>query len=311
MSKIVYHPDYNISLWGLEKLHPFPSNKYKRIKKMLDLSGKFKDAFVTPRMNRELIWSYLDPEYREKLRNSHFVANALEVPILGYLPYSLLKRGVVDRMILASCGTILAANLALEEGVAVNLGGGFHHARWDHGHGFCIVPDISIAIRELLSQKKVSRVTIVDLDAHLGDGNARSLAREVISNEVQIIDFYDYRLFPNTNTAEIEAAKKSIEVDIGLGPLRDDDYLRDMDRFIFPQIDNFGPDLIVYNAGTDIYCLDPLSFLQISWKGIIERDRKMFDFGKIKQIPVLMVLSGGYHRDSARIVAESLIQNLV
>lgn len=66
-------------------------------------------------------------------------------------------------------GTMLAAELALEHGSAINIGGGFHHACGDRGGGFCVYADITLAIRSLLDAGRIQRALIVDLDAHQVD----------------------------------------------------------------------------------------------------------------------------------------------
>ena len=72
-------------------------------------------------------------------------------------------------------GTLLAARAALRRHkLAINLGGGFHHAHRDRGEGFCLINDIAVAIAELRARGFVEAIAVVDLDVHDGDGT-RSL----------------------------------------------------------------------------------------------------------------------------------------
>jgi histone deacetylase 11 len=73
-------------------------------------------------------------------------------------------------MLLATEGSILASCLAIDMGWAVNLSGGFHHASWDKGEGFCIYPDISLAVHYLKTRRGIKKIMIIDLDAHQGNG---------------------------------------------------------------------------------------------------------------------------------------------
>ncbi|CAI2371449.1 unnamed protein product [Moneuplotes crassus] len=69
-------------------------------------------------------------------------------------------------MLRATYGTVCASFMALQRGVAINLSGGYHHACGNQGGGFCIYPDIKIAINLLRKFCGIKKVTIIDLDAH-------------------------------------------------------------------------------------------------------------------------------------------------
>lgn len=299
--KIVYHDRYNFSCFGLEKLHPFQADKFRCIKKKLLTSGKFSDGdFVEPKLDEKLILSYLSPEYQKKIKDKRNIIRSIEIP-LGILPYFVIRQRLLLPMLFASCGTILATSLALQHGLAINLGGGFHHASFEYGWGFCIYPDIPIAIKELRKKNLCRRIAIVDCDAHQGDGTERALAGDP---DTLVIDVYNCDIFPGD-----EEAKKFIDIDIGLGSVNDVQYLEQIEQIVLPALQKFRPELIIFGAGTDVYEKDPLSHLKLTKQGIITRDRLIISYAKEKQIPLTMVLSGGYHRDSADIVAQSIIEN--
>jgi histone deacetylase 11 len=137
---LVYHPGYNITALGLERLHPFDSRKYRRIHDALIARGlRCPGDFwrPTPASRRDLLKVHT-PEYLYSLRSSRVLARILEVPIIGLLPGVLIDWRILRPMRLATGGTVLACRLALEHGAAINLGGGFHHAAAGWGGGFCV-----------------------------------------------------------------------------------------------------------------------------------------------------------------------------
>jgi histone deacetylase 11 len=286
----------------LEKLHPFQGNKFHWIKKKLLQSKIFSsENFIPAIPQEELILSYLSPDYKKQLRSPSFLAYAMEIPILRYFPYFLLRRQLLVPMLYGSSGTIQGAFLALEHKLVINLGGGFHHACFHKGHGFCLFPDIPIAIREVQKNKQVKKVAVVDCDAHQGDGTERALAGD---KNILMIDCYQNNIFPLDHEA-----KKFIDIDLGFDSFATDKlYLDSISEFVLPALEKFQPELIIYGAGTDVYEKDPLTRMKLTKQGIIQRDSLLVSFARQKDIPLLMVLSGGYHADSADIVAESILQ---
>ena len=301
--KIIYHRDYNVRCYGIEKFHKFPADKYQRIMKKLQKSGLFEpDDFITPELDEDKIFRHLSDEYRERCQKPSWIAECIEIKLLKYIPYFLLKKHLCRPMMLATCGTITAAQAALEHGKAVNLSGGYHHASFDEGDGFCIYPDVPIAIKELREQKLFQRVAIIDLDGHQANGTEKCFQGD---QDLLIADVYNEEIWPGD-----EIAKKYIDVPVPLlNGVKDAEYLKGVEENVFPAVQKFKPDIIFYNAGNDIYEKDHLTEIQISWKGIITRDKLVFSFAEENNIPIVMVLSGGYHPDSAAIIAESVVQH--
>ena len=174
MIPVVYHPCYNITAFGLERLHPFDGRKYRRIHDALIERGLRRSAdFVRPKKvsRRELLEVHV-PDYLRSLRSSETLARILEVPVVRRLPESVIDWRILRPMRYAVGGTILASRLALEQGVAINLGGGFHHAAAAWGGGFCVYADIPLAAKILHDEGLARKVLVVDLDAHQGNGTA-------------------------------------------------------------------------------------------------------------------------------------------
>ncbi|KAM9758032.1 histone deacetylase 11 [Menidia menidia] len=229
---IVYHPDYNITFMGLEKLHPFDSGKWGKVINFLKVS---------------------------------------------------------------------AGKLALDRGWAINVGGGFHHCSSDRGGGFCAYADITLAIKFLFDKVEgISKATIIDLDAHQGNGHERDFLDE---KRVFIMDMYNRYIYPGDGFAK-RAIKRKVELDWGT---EDSEYLQKVELHSEGSLNELHPDIIVYNAGTDILDGDPLGGLCISAQGIIKRDEIVFKAARRRGIPILMVTSGGYQKKTARIIADSIL----
>ncbi len=305
---IVYHPGYNISLFGLEKLHPFDSCKYGHvydylIEQQLIKSSEFHQP--TEVTNQQLL--IIHPQsYLDSLDSLATLARITEIPI-DYIPQmfsSLVLPSIITPMRLATGGTILATQLALKKGWAINLGGGYHHAKDCEGGGFCAFADIPLAINILLQKNsKLQKVLIIDLDAHQGNGH-EWIFRD--NDAIAIFDIYNEDIYPHD-----EEAKKAITynhpVHSGINDAR---YLALLKKQLPIALADSKPDFIVYNAGTDILAGDTLGRMNISKQGIIERDAFVFGEAFKRNIPITMVLSGGYTKQSAGVISKS-VENLL
>jgi histone deacetylase 11 len=171
---IVYSEDYAINLGGLERLHPFDIHKYKRIYDALTDDGTLDpQQVVRPEPISEAdILRVHTTQFLESLSDAQTVAEYLEAPPLNILPASVLDRGVLRAFRYATGGTLRAARESLAHGIAVNIGGGYHHAKPDSGEGFCVYADMPIAIRVLQGEGLIRKALIVDLDVHQGNGTA-------------------------------------------------------------------------------------------------------------------------------------------
>jgi len=305
--KVVYSQGYDIQFLGLEKLHPFDSCKYSRTWRVL--ADRFGDRLIanslaplTPATS-EILQLVHKTDYLKNLQRSHFVAKSLELDSLGFLPIGILDSRVLKPMRLATTGTIIASEAALEFGMAINLSGGYHHASAEHGEGFCIYSDIAIAISLLRQSQKINaedRVAIVDLDAHQGNGLARIFYEDP---SIHILDMYNQQIYPNDTYAR-ERVDCAIPLSSGT---KDDRYLGLLkDRLPAFLRERDLPKIVFYNAGTDIYERDLLGGLKVSEQGILERDRFVFQTVSDLGIPLVMVLSGGYAPESYRLIANSI-----
>lgn len=312
--RIVYARQYNIGFFGVERLHPFDSKKYGRAYHALrqrfgrDLERRTL-APKRPISRDELLWLHL-PRYLDALRNPQYLARALEVPLIQKLPARLTDRFVLRPMRWATAGTILAAREAMRCGLAINLSGGYHHAGPDRGEGFCIYNDIALAVHALRRDAALAdddKIVYVDCDAHQGNGVCRAFAED---GRVFIYDCYNAAIYPRD--AE---ARRRIDCDVALMPNQTHtDYLAALTSTLRPFLDGVSkskpPAFAVYNAGTDIYRGDPLGALAVTAAGVLKRDRFVLEQLVSRGIPAIMLPSGGYTRESYRLIADTIADAL-
>ncbi|GAV56972.1 Hist_deacetyl domain-containing protein, partial [Cephalotus follicularis] len=255
---VIYSPEYDITLLGMEKLHPFDSSKWGRICQFLIMGGVLdKKSIVEPHeaSKDDLLVVHSD-RYLESLKSSPSVAMIIEVPPVAVLPNCLVQRKVLHPFRKQVGGTILAAKLAQERGWAINVGGGFHHCSAENGGGFCAYADISLCIQFAFVRLNVSRVMIIDLDAHQGNGHEMDFSND---RRVYILDMFNPGIYP----FDYEARKyidQKVEVVSGTTT---NEYLKKLDEALEVAGLNFDPELVVYNAGTDILDGDPLGRLKV------------------------------------------------
>jgi histone deacetylase 11 len=286
MVPLIYGSQYNITALGLERLHPFDSRKYRRIRDWLVRQGlRQRGDFTAPRLctHADLLRIHT-PEYLRSLRDRRVLARVLEVPVLRFLPACLIAWRVLRPMRWAAGGTVLACWLALEQGLAINLGGGYHHAGPARGGGFCLYADVPLALAILKKEGRLSSALVVDTDAHQGNGTADAIRPW---DWAHILDFYESDIFPWPKAEE--------DMPVPLPPRTNgEEYLDALRQHLPRALARFRPDLVVYNAGSDVLWSDPLSHLFLTAEELAERDLYVVTEVREKGIPLAMVLSGGY-----------------
>jgi histone deacetylase 11 len=305
--RIVYSRHYNIGFPGLQRLHPFDIRKYGRAwNELRKLYGRRLSRFwekpYHPATRIEL-FAVHTPEYLKRLRSSKFLAGALEVPLLRKMPWWVTDWLILRPMRWATLGTVMSSYLALRHKLVINLGGGYHHASAEHGHGFSIYADVAIAIEDLRQANRLREedtVAYIDLDAHQGDGICRSFARD---RRFFIYDQYNSKIFPG-----IAEARRRVDCDVPLNPgCNDAEYLSLLRSRLPVFLDSINREghvkLAIYNAGTDVSIDDQLGGLAVSPAGVEERDQFVLMELVTRRIPTVVLLSGGYSRDSFKMVA--------
>uniref|UniRef100_A0A6I8NVC0 Histone deacetylase 11 n=2 Tax=Ornithorhynchus anatinus TaxID=9258 RepID=A0A6I8NVC0_ORNAN len=300
---IVYSPGYNITFMGLEKLHPFDAGKWGKVINFLKEEKLIADDMIVAarEATEEDLLVVHTRRYLNRLKWSFVVATITEIPPVLFLPNFLVQRKVLKPLRTQTGGTIMAGKLAVDRGWAINVGGGFHHCSSDKGGGFCAYADITLSIKFLFERVEgVSRATIIDLDAHQGNGHERDF---MYDNRVYIMDVYNRYIYPGDGFAK-RAIKRKIELDWGT---EDKEYLQKVEMHVAGALNELRPDVVIYNAGTDILDGDPLGGLAISPQGIVKRDEIVFRAARTHRVPILMVTSGGYQKRTARIIADSIL----
>lgn len=295
---LIYSAKYNITAFGMEKLHPFDGTKFRKIYNSLHESGlRKKEDFIRPTaLDSSQLQCVHTQAYLESLKNSDVVAKILELGPLSILPTQFLDARILKPMRLASGGTLAACRLALEHGIAINIGGGYHHAERDKGGGFCVYSDVPVAIEILRLEGKLKTAMIVDTDAHQGNGFANAAGCEP---HVFCLDFFDETIYPYPKVEE----DWSVPFPRQTGG---DKYLTTLEEVLPKAVERFKPDLIVYNAGSDVLKSDPLSTFLLAPKEMKERDLFVVSHARKNAIPIAMVLAGGYSSESAMAHADSV-----
>lgn len=198
-----------------------------------------------------------------------------------------------ERERLVAGATIQACRAALEDGCAVNLAGGTHHAFHDHGAGYCVFNDAAIAARAMQAEGRATRVVIIDCDVHQGDGTA-----SILANDASVFTFSIH------GTKNYPFHKQQSDLDIGLDDEADDEtYLTALAKGLELALALARADLAIYVAGADPYAEDLLGRLAVSKAGLMERDRMVLEACYKAGLPVAITMAGGYARNVEDIVA--------
>ena len=282
---IVYHEDYVVPL---PEGHRFPMAKFKllyeRVCELIPLQQLQVHRPEFPKI-----------EYLERVHDPNFIQDYIH----GTLEFQAQRRiglpwsdGLVTRTITAVGGTLLTTRLAIEKGIALNTAGGTHHAFPNYGSGFCIFNDFAIAIRQLQHEGEIQNVLIIDLDVHQGDGTAHIFSSDP---NVFTCSLHCEKNFPNH--------KKQSDLDVPLPEnIGDREYLQVLDDTLEKLFSQFSPDLVCYNAGTDPHKDDVLGKLQLTDKGIYQRDSTVLKACREKNIPIACVIGGGYGKDMKALI---------
>ena len=249
------------------------------------------NLFRSGTIKREILELAHDQGYVESFVSGQL--DAAQVRRMG-LPWS---EDLVKRSLISPNGTLLTTLLALQHGIACHLAGGTHHAHRNFASGYCIFNDMAIAALCLLAQGKVERILIFDCDVHQGDGTATILADVP---EVTTCSIHCEKNFPQRK------AKSDIDINVAVATA-DDEYLQIVGESLTKAIDLAKPDLVIYDAGVDIYEHDPLGLLNVSIEVIRQRDALVIETVRSANIPIATVIGGGYDKDQAALASRHAI----
>ena len=283
--RVVYSPRYEVNYGE----HAFSTRKFRLA---AESCRSFADLVEAEEPSREDLLLVHGPDWVEKLMTG--VLSPADIVRLE-LPFS---PAIARAHRLAAGGTLLAVRHALETGVGLHSGGGAHHAFRDHGEGYCAVNDIAFAILKLRSEGMALRAAVVDLDVHQGNGTASIFAGDA---DTFTFSMHQYGIYPET--------RRRSSLDVELVPGMGDAEYYDKLRHALKAVMAFKPDLVIYQAGVDVWERDRLGGLKLTEAGILDRDNAVREACLLHRIPVAITLGGGYGptpEDTARLHAATL-----
>jgi len=278
--RFVYSDGYDLNLGE----HVFPARKYRLLRDRL-LHTRFAGPqdFVEPEpaTDDDMLLVH-DADWVAKLRTGTL---SFEEILRMEVPYS---PQMFPAVWMCTGGTILAARMALESGVGFNIGGGFHHAFPGHGEGFCAINDVAVAIRRLQKDGAIRRAMVVDCDVHDGNGTAAIFAHD---DSVFTLSIHQWNNYPS----EKPPSNLDIHLPDGTG---DGEYLDRLGNGFRASLVMFEPDLLVFVAGADPFHEDQLGGLALTFDGLIARDRLIIGTARGRNLPLAVVLAGGYAQNT-------------
>jgi acetoin utilization deacetylase AcuC-like enzyme len=262
--------------------HRFPMAKYSLLRQRVVESGVVGAGDLLPAeaATDEQLCRAHDPNYVRRVAAGQL--SEPEIRRIGF-PWS---PGMVERSRRSSGATMAACRGALQEGVAVNLAGGTHHAFRDAGEGYCVFNDSAIAARAMQAEGRVRRMLVVDTDVHQGNGTAAILAGDPT---VFTFSIHGAKNFPLRK----ETSDLDVPLPDGTG---DADYLGALDRGLDEAFGRAEADLVIFLSGADPYLDDKLGRLKLTKEGLAERDRLVFRYCRSAGLPVVVTMGGGYAR---------------
>lgn len=285
MIKVAFSDKY---IYQLPEGHRFPIEKYELVKEQLVYEGTISEEqiFDPGLVEEQLILAVHDTSYWNRLKNLNLIPK--EARKIG-LPVNQIS---VKRARNSVAGTVKASINAFENGIGINLSGGTHHAYKTHGEGFCFLNDLAIAAVNLLEANDKHRILVIDLDVHQGNGTAK-----IFENDPRVFTFSmhgenNYPLYKEASNLDIALPKGT----------SDDAYLKilqDQLRKLFIKID---PTFVFYQAGVDVMEGDRLGKLALTKMGVKARDELVIKSCHQKDVPLVITMGGGYHRELRELV---------
>jgi acetoin utilization deacetylase AcuC-like enzyme len=285
MLPIAFHPIFK---HPLPEGHRFPMLKYELLPQQLLHEGTaIESDFFAPEM--------LDLEFVLAVHEKEYVTHLLDLTLDSKAARKIgfpLSAELVERELRIANGTIMGCEKAFQTGVAFNIAGGTHHAFSNRGEAFCMLNDQAIAAKYLLNKKLASKILIIDLDVHQGNGTA-----EIFQNNASVFTF---SVHGKTN---YPFKKEISDLDIPLlDGTSDDEYLSVIQKFVPKLINQEKPDFVFYLSGVDILASDKLGKLSCSVVGCKKRDEIVFSNCSTFQIPMQVSMGGGYSPEIKTII---------
>ena len=298
--KVFYHDNYNIDIGLLKFLHPFDGMKFGKVvaqirqEKLVDI---VEPAQCIPEAAVNTFFSSLT---RRLVLHKRPVLEALEAPYIPLLPYSWLDKRILQPMRWGVAGTLAASQTALSGQDAWNLAGGYHHADQHSMEGFCIYNDIGISYQQLIAGRELTaddKILIIDIDAHHGNGNARTFYD---NTNVTLLDVYNADIYPNDLVS-----RRRVDIAVPLASGTGGDLYLNKLSAALEQLSS-GYKLAFVVAGTDVLATDPLGGLALSIADVAQSHKLVYQRLKALHIPTVFLGGGGYGKDSAAAIVAGI-----
>ena len=272
-----------LSLWysqiysdGIDARARFPRLRYKMLREKLSNSSRIR--FVEPSsVERVSLLRAHDASYVDRFLDGSL--SDKEMRQIGLRPWT---DQMVERTKILTAGTLEATKHALKHGIAGNLAGGTHHAHVDYGSGYCIFNDLAVSARWLQNQG-LTRILILDLDVHQGDGTASIFTDDP---HVYTVSVHCSKNFP--------FHKQESDIDVALpAGIEDKEYLESL-SFLPDLLASFRPQFVLYQGGVDGLKEDKLGKWNLTRAGLQKRNRLVYQLLSSHSIPMVITMGGGY-----------------
>jgi acetoin utilization deacetylase AcuC-like enzyme len=268
--------------------HRFPMSKYEILPLQLLHEGTIceNNLFKPTPLGSDEILAVHEANYWQRLHSLSLEPK--EIRRTGFP----LSRQLVDREVVIAGGTVACTHHALSSGIAMNIAGGTHHAFTNRGEGFCLLNDIAIAAKYLLNEHLATKILVVDLDVHQGNGTA-----QIFREEQRVFTFSMH----GANNYPLH--KEVSDLDIGLADYTNDAfYLSTLTSNLDNLMAQVQPDFMFFQSGVDILDTDQLGRLAVTRAGCKQRDRIVLETARRNKIPVVVTMGGGYSKNFLDII---------
>jgi acetoin utilization deacetylase AcuC-like enzyme len=280
MVKIAFSPIY---YHKLPEGHRFPMLKYELIPEQLLHEGTItqENLFTPNTCNAIDVLRTHDLDYYNKLINQQLSPS--EQRKIGF-PQS---PALIERELIITRGTIDCALFALEHGCALNIAGGTHHAFAERGEGFCLLNDMAVASDYLLHKNLVTKILVIDLDVHQGNGTAK-----LMENEPRVFTFSMH----GKNNYPFHKEQSDLDIPLPDG-ISGQEYLEILEKTLPMLLETVQPNFIFYLSGVDILSTDKFGKFNISIDECKRRDEMVLNMAYDNKVPIAIAMGGGYSPD--------------
>jgi acetoin utilization protein AcuC len=304
---IIYHMDYN--KYDLGITHPLIGNKPEKTIEFFKNKGLMeKIKLFTPNMaTDEDILRVHDLKYVKRIKELSKEGGMLSFDTPA-------PPGIFDYAKLAAGGTILAGEKLFSNfKCMINPLAGFHHASKRNSSGFCFLNDIAIVIEYLKEKHNINRIQIIDLDVHHANGT-----QEIYYDDPSVMNISFHQdgktLYPGTGAIDKIGGYNApgYNVNMPLPPATgSESYLNAFNRIIPHLIEEFDPEIIIYQSGVDTHHSDPLANLNLTYQTYYQIARKIINLSEKSCNKLLVLMGGGYNSSSSIISYYNIVSGLL